>query len=1139
MAKNRRKKRRKRRGGQAAAPQPPVLRPSGVAPEERPDVVAARPSGPGTEGTVVGTVVEVERESIWIEVGGQRARIYASELMLGIGERPADRYAVGDRFEAFVFQMGPEPDLGATQFSIRRASPYPEALAGLEVEAEVQAMVVNTYDVGVELDIGGVRGNALHGELPLQPGESPHQRYEPGETIESVLVWWVNQEARDLFLSVKRGAPGYPEALQRRAVGDVVSGTITGVSDGGWLLLDVDGLVGGIAPDELILTDEESARERYAVGDTVEGLFVWGVNQEARDLFLSVKRGAPGYLEALQRRAVGDVVSGTITGVSDGGWLLLDVDGLVGGIAPDELILTDEESARERYAVGDTVEGLFVWGVDHEARRLSLSVKRGAPDYVEALNAHSAGEVVSATITDFQSNGGLWLDVDGVIGSVAPDELVLAGGESARERYAVGETIDGLFVWQVDHDDRHLSLSVKRNAPGYVEALQRRAVGEIVSGTVTAFWGNGGLWLDVDGLVGAVGPQELGLAEGESARERYAVGETIDGLFVWQVDHEHHDLALSVKRNTPGYAEALQRHAVGDVVSATVTDFQPNGGLWLDVDGLVGSVLPRELVLADGESARERYAVGETIDDLFVWQVDHEDRGIALSVKRNAPGYLEALGAIARGNEVSGTVTGVTSGGLWLDIDGAIGWIFKEEALVEDGEALAERYSVGDPVTAVVGHIDRESRTVLLSARQVGLTLVEEPIVLRATIKAMVVRKRDGGIDVSVDGGNEIEIPDYALSLRPGGSPDLERGQKIDVVVMDTKDGAPTVLSRRRALDGWEAARDRLAAGVVVPDARVIPWVDRPNRDDGRAAVDLGPITGFIPLDERDAGAAEDLMSRRANRRHGVVIEGLDEDVWTASVSEVKFEARWRELVDNLPTDEGIEGEIVDITRGVATLDLGFGLLGEMSASELPPANGDERIGESVTVGIRSVDREEYRVTVEFQNYELVQMIAGNESATCEFKAVFQGQREGDSKEVRSGYPVARAMAGMMNRDGGHVLVGVYEDPETKKGVVIGWEESGFDTEDGFVNELSKVVGEMLSTEAGGLYGVRFEALPSGKRIVDIECRRAERPIFAKKAWVRRARAEFFVRYEGATRRPADDRELYEYIMRRFYGRDA
>lgn len=202
--------------------------------------------------------------------------------------------------------------------------------------------------------------------------------------------------------------------------------------------------------------------------------------------------------------------------------------------------------------------------------------------------------------------------------------------------------------------------------------------------------------------------------------------------------------------------------------------------------------------------------------------------------------------------------------------------------------------------------------------------------------------------------------------------------------------------------------------------------------------------------------------------------------------------------------------------------------------NELPPlANeGGERVGEVVTVGIRTVDPNEYRIAVESRAYRLAEMIADRENTTCEFKAVFKGQQ--GNKEVRSGYPVARAMAGMMNRGGGHVLVGVYEDQETKKGVVIGWEESGFKTEDGFVNELSSVVGQMLTTAAGDFYDVRFETLPSGERIVDIVCRRADRPIFTKKTWMRGSRAEFFVRYDGATRRPADDQELYDYLRERF-----
>ena len=918
------------------------------------------PNAREADRTVVGTVLEVEREFIWIETEGTRAKLYASELMLDIGEVPADRYTPGDRFEAFVFQMEPDPESGAPQFSIRRAAPYPDALNRLEVGSVVaNATVVNTYGVGIELDVDGVRGNAFSSELPLHPGESTHQRYQPGDITSDLLVCWIDND---------------------------------------------------------------------------------------RGLFLSARRNAPGYVEALNARSVGDIVSGVVTELDDDGELTLDIDGVIGYVALDELVLNDGEALGDRYAVGDVVEDLLVWVVDHDARDLALSVRRNAPGYVEALSAHSVGDVVSAPITIIQDNGGLWLDVGSVIGRVTPDELTLAEGESATDRYSVDDTVDDLFVWQIN-DSRSLSLSLRRNAPGYVEAL-----------------------------------------------------------------------------NT---------HHVGDVVSATVINFQGNGGLILDVGDVLGGAPPWDLALADGESAQDRYAVGDPIHNLFVWQVGRDDRTLALSVRRNAPGYVEALNTHRVGDVVSGTITSIQPGGLWLDIDGAIGWIFKEEVLLENDETLAERYADEDPVTAVVQHVDRQSRALLLSARRIASALVEEPIVQGATIKAIVVRKRAGGIDVSLGGGSEIYVPDYALSLRPGGSPDLEPGQEIEVVVMDVKDGVPTVLSRRRALDGWEAARGRLAVGVVAPNAQIIPWADRPN-DDGRAAIDLGPITGFIPIDELDAEAAQNLMSRRANTRLGIVIEDLNEGVWTASVSGTNFKARWDQLVDGLPTNEGIEGEIIDIARGVATLDLGCGLLGEMPVNELPPlANeGGERVGEVVTVGIRAVDPDEYRIAVESGAYRLAEMIADRENITCEFKAVFKGRR--GNEEVRSGYPVARAMAGMMNRGGGHVLVGVYEDQETKKGVVIGWEESGFKTEDGFVNELSNVVGRMLTTAAGDFYDVRFETLPSGERIVDIVCRRADRPIFTKKTWTRGSLAEFFVRYDAATRRPADDREMYDYIRERF-----
>ena len=760
---------------------------------------------------------------------------------------------------------------------------------------------------------------------------------------------------------------------------------------------------------------------------------------------------------------VGDIVSGTVTAIDDDSWTWLDVEGWDGAVIPHELDLADGESARERYTVSETIDGLFAWKVDHETRRLSLSQKRNAPGYLEALQQRAVGDVVSGTITEIANNGGLQLDVDGLVGSVAPDELVLSNGESAQDRYTIGEAIDGLFVWQINHDPRDLSLSVKRNAPGYLEALQRLAVGDVVSGTITDFQPNGGLWLDVNGLVGVVGPQELGLTAGEPVQERYAVGETINGLFVWMIDHDDRHLSLSVKRNAPGYVKALQQRAVGDAVSGTVIRIE-GVGLWLDVDGLVGAVLFHQLGLANGESTRERHAIGETINGLFVWT------------------------------------------------------------------------------------IDRMSRMVILSAHQHAADFLEEPVAQGATIDAVVrgTTPRDVRMPIRVltpysDSG--VEIPPHALSLSTGMPPRFEDNQAIRVVVVELdEEGRPTRLSHRRTLDVWEAEVGRLSPGALVPNALVTPLAALSDTElrMGAAAVDLGPITGFIPEEELDRDSGLALMTYNGNEIYRVVIESVDREHGIAIVSHDRFEERWRELAAGFEVGAEFEGELREVEGRVALLDLGSGLLAEMPVEQLSTrVEGDEveqnRIGEAITVRIKSIEAETYTIAVEIKNYDLMQMIAADETLICELKKVFLASVQPESPSARQNRQnvnrsVARAMAGMMNRSGGHVIVGV-EDTDKKDGDVVGWEASGWENQNAMATALSNLVGRMLSAAAGGLYEARFEMLPDGHEVLDIVCRPANEPIFLSDG----QRDEFPVRFPAMTKN-LTARDQHDYIQGRFYG---
>ena len=1096
---------------------------------------------------ITGTVLAVEREFIRIEVDGREAHIYASELMLDVGETPSQRYAVGDHFDASVFEMGPDPASGLPQFSIRRVAPYADALMRLEVGAVVDATVVNTYDAGIELDINGVRGNAFNTELTLAAGESPHDRYQPGDALERLLVLSANHDARDLRLSVRRNTPAYVEAFAAYDIGNVVDGVVTGFQDDDGLWVNVGGVIGSVPGDELPLAYRGSAREHYGVGETIVDLFVWEVDREARDLSLSVKRNARGYIEALQRRAVGDVVAGTVTYIDDDNWLWLDIDGLVGSIAPNELTLADGESAQDRYAAGETIEGLFVWHVNRDSRALHLSAKRNAPGYVEALRQHTVGDVVDGAVTRFQSYGGLWLNIDGLVGRVEPWDLALADAESAQERYAAGETIRGLFVWEVDHEARDISLSVKRNAPGYVESLQRHAVGDVAPGAI-ADLDDDWLWFDIDGLVGVVGRQDLDLADGESAQNRYSVGETVNGLFVWQVGHDNRDLSLSIKRNAPGYLEALQRRTVGEVISGTVAALASDGGLWLDVDGLVGAVGPEDLDLADEESAGERYAVGETVDGLFVWFVNHDTRHLALSAKRNTSSYVEALGQRIVGEVVSVPITHVELAGLVVGVQGVIGVIPVSELLLDAGQPPQQRYSVGDTIAARVWMIDRVSRMVILSARRSAADFHQEPVAQGATIDAVVqgTTPRDIRMPIRVlttYSDSSVEIPPHALSLSTGMPPRFEDRQAIRVVVTELNaEGRPTRLSHRQALDGWEAEMRRLSHDTLAPNARPVPpeALSDAELHAGATAVDLGPITGFVPEKELDRETGQSIATY--NETYRVVVESVDYERRIATVSHERFEQRWWELAAGFEVGAEVDGELRDFDNETALLDLGSGLLAQMPARELPESDppgkaAPDRIGEPVPLRITAIDRDTQTVHVEHGEQAIVRLIDQGESERLEFKATLRRSPRTGEDDKGATFGVMKSIVGFLNSwDGGTLLVGVDDTgipitgPNDELGALA---IDRYTSEDEMIRALKDLTRRRIGASVFKWLDISFTDFRN-TRILRVDCEPADSEVWLKGGKSGTSnQEEFFLRTPAATD-PLDGRELVNYIQRRF-----
>ena len=1033
-----------------------------------PAVAVTTPTGPGTEGTISGTIVEVGREHIRLDIDGDPAKIYASELMLDIGEQPADRYALGQTFSMFVFQMAPDPDSGATQYSIRRAADYLERLAALKEGSVVTGTVVQTYDIGIEIDVDGLRGNCVGEEIGLPVGQSPHNHFKPGDTAE-VLVLDIFYGNRDLSLSLRRNQPDYLESFER-------------------------------------------FRARFSVGDIV-------------------------------------TATASITFVSDNG-IELDVNGVVGGVPPSELVLDPGQSITDRYSVGDTVEA-FVWLISPTERSLILSLKRNQPDYLESFERFSTGEIVTTTVTSVFNNA-IELDVDGVIGLAYSDELMLDPGQTIADRYSVGDTVEA-FVWSISPTDRGLLLSLKRNQPDYLESLERFNTGDIVTTTVTSVFNNA-IKLVGDGVIGLAYSAELLLDPGQTIADRYFVGDTVEA-FVLRSGLTGGDLMLSLKRNQPGYLDAFNRFSIGDVVhQASVTHVSDYGyGIVLDVNGVNGWINADELPLADGQEPADLYSVGDHLSNLFVWRINN-DRSISLSVRRNAPGYMDRLEAHNIGDVVTGIVTRALLDSIWVRVNGIIGWIDTRELLLSDGETAIDRYADGDIVEVLIYMRDLKSRHLLLSVRRNAPDYIEEPISHGMTINVVFSELVPGGVMVLAE-GHKVFIPHHELALSPGGNPQLGILSTSDdprhdtlvtlsaVVITTSLQGIPLALSHRRALQGYADEVKKLTPGTVIPNAVVIPEAATLD-DEHRVAVDLGPITGFIQEEELNPDAAVEFIKFEANNKHGVVIESVDHKEGYAIVSREGFNIRWQRLAINLSEGSECDGILKQIMKSTALFDLGFGLLGEMPWEPRPSAPAMvtfEDIGKTVPVRVTAIDRTEHFIRLEHRDQEIHQLITGGESQSLEFKASLRRSPRSREDDPNASYGVLKSIVGFLNSwDGGTLIIGVDDtgnpivDGEGKTNISA-MEIDGYRNEDEMLRSLRDQIKKRIAISAFELLDISFVHYRD-IRVIHVNCSPAEEATWLKGGRSGKSKQqEFFLRTPAATD-PLEGRDLVEFVTQRFGG---
>ncbi len=305
----------------------------------------------------------------------------------------------------------------------------------------------------------------------VYPGEfydSPDRmkRLHPGEPVSAILLELENDDGyRELSLRAAQMTTAWQRIKERKDSGEVITTTIMNINKGG-LIVEIEGVQGFLPLSQL-------SSEHYPKvegGDTTRivqtlqkykgqefRVKILDFSEEENKLIVSERAiQEEAAKKELAKLAVGDMVEGTVTEVTDFGAFVKLSDTLDGLIHSSEIAWKFIEDPREVLHPGDDVKAKII---NLDGGRVSLSLKALQPDpWLTVEQIFSIGQKVRGTVIKIRGNGAFVELSNDIVGLIPTAEF---GNQNPSEVVHVGQSYD-LAVVSIDPKDHKLILTLEK-----------------------------------------------------------------------------------------------------------------------------------------------------------------------------------------------------------------------------------------------------------------------------------------------------------------------------------------------------------------------------------------------------------------------------------------------------------------------------------------------------------------------------------------------------------------------------------------------------------------------------------------------------------------------------------------------------
>ena len=369
------------------------------------------------EGQVLsGVVKNITDYGAFVDLGGVDGLLHVTDIAWRRINHPSEALQVGQTVDVQVIRFNTETQRISLGMKQLQTDPWEAAQASFQIGAKVSGRVTNITDYGAFVELSdGVEGLVHVSEMSWTK-----KNVHPGKIVSTsqevdVMVLDIDSVKRRISLGLKQCSPNPWEAFaETYKSGTEVEGEVRNITEFGLfigLTEEIDGLVHlsdiswDVAGDEAI--------QSYNKGDLVKAK-VLEVDVDKERISLGIKQLVEDTVgESLSNIRRGDIVTCSITAVTDGGLEVSVGEGVTGFIRRSDLSRDRDEQRPERFAVDEKVDAQ-VTNVDSSSRKLTLSIKaremaeekQAMKEFGSSDSGASLGDILGAALAKREEDNG-------------------------------------------------------------------------------------------------------------------------------------------------------------------------------------------------------------------------------------------------------------------------------------------------------------------------------------------------------------------------------------------------------------------------------------------------------------------------------------------------------------------------------------------------------------------------------------------------------------------------------------------------------------------------------------------------------------------------------------------------------------